>query len=76
APPFLVVHGDSDNLVPQWHAEKLTAALKQAGVPAELIIVKNGNHVMFPAKKGEPAEPSFNELNQRVAKFFEQHLGK
>ncbi|MBI3881840.1 MAG: alpha/beta hydrolase [Verrucomicrobia bacterium] len=76
APPFLVVHGDSDNLVPRWHAERLTAKLQEARVPSDLVIVKNGNHVMFPAKSGQPAVPSWNELNQRVVNFFDERLAK
>jgi acetyl esterase/lipase len=76
APPFLIVQGDSDNIVPTAHAEKLLEKLKANGVPAELILVKNGNHVMLPAKPGQPAVPSIPELNQRVVKFFDQHLAK
>jgi acetyl esterase/lipase len=44
APPFLIIHGDADPVVPLAQSEKLLAALKAAGVPAELIIKKGGGH--------------------------------
>jgi acetyl esterase/lipase len=44
APPFLIIHGDADPLVPLDQSEKLMAALKAAGVPAELIVKKGGGH--------------------------------
>jgi acetyl esterase/lipase len=44
APPFLLIHGDADRMVPLAQSEKLLAALQQAGVPAELIVKKGGGH--------------------------------
>jgi acetyl esterase/lipase len=44
APPFLIIHGDADPLVPLDQSEKLIAALKAAGVPCELIVKKGGAH--------------------------------
>jgi acetyl esterase/lipase len=44
APPFLIIHGDKDPLVPLRQSEKLLAALQSAGVPAELIIKEGGGH--------------------------------
>lgn len=44
APPFLIIHGDADKVVPLEQSEQLLAALKDAGVPAELIIKKGGGH--------------------------------
>jgi len=44
APPFLIIHGDADTVVPLQQSEKLLAALKAAGVPCELIIKKGGGH--------------------------------
>lgn len=45
--PFLIVHGDSDPLVPLPQSETLLAALKKAGVDAELYVVKGGGHGGF-----------------------------
>ncbi|MGY8642228.1 MAG: alpha/beta hydrolase fold domain-containing protein [Verrucomicrobiales bacterium] len=43
-PPMLIVHGDSDVVVPFQHAEVLEAALKSAKIPTEVYIVKGGKH--------------------------------
>ena len=44
APPFLLIHGDADTVVPLQQSEVMLAALKQANVPAELIVKKGGGH--------------------------------
>lgn len=44
APPFLLIHGDADFLVPLQQSQVMVAALKNAGVPAELIVKKGGGH--------------------------------
>jgi acetyl esterase/lipase len=45
--PFLIVHGDKDNLVPLDQAREFREALGKAGVPAALIVGKGGAHVFF-----------------------------
>jgi len=48
-PPFLIVHGDKDPVVPLRQSEVLAAALKKAGVPATLHVVPGAGHgVMSP----------------------------
>jgi acetyl esterase/lipase len=74
--PMLIVHGDTDALVPLEQAEVLNQALKQAGAKVELIVVKNGDHGMQPAKREFPAEPSDQEIHRRVLHFFDDHLVK
>jgi acetyl esterase/lipase len=44
SPPFLLIHGDADTVVPLQQSERMLAALKQAGVPAELIVKQGGGH--------------------------------
>ena len=44
APPFLLIHGDADPVVPLQQSERMLAALKQAGVSAELIVKHGGGH--------------------------------
>jgi acetyl esterase/lipase len=44
APPFLIVHGDADPLVPHHQSELLRDALEKAGVPVTLYTVKGGGH--------------------------------
>jgi acetyl esterase/lipase len=43
-PPVLAIHGDADQVVPYGQSEQLVAALKQAGVKAELITVAGAGH--------------------------------
>jgi acetyl esterase/lipase len=43
-PPTLIIHGDQDNLVPLQQSERMVAKLKEAGVPAKLIVKKDCGH--------------------------------
>lgn len=47
APPFLLIHGDSDGLVPLSQSELLSDALTSAGVRNDLITVEGGDHCFF-----------------------------
>jgi len=44
APPFLLIHGDADPVVPLQQSETMLSALKKAGVSAELIVKPGGQH--------------------------------
>lgn len=43
-PPFLLVHGTSDHIVPYRQSEQMLKKLRSAGVAAELIAVEGGGH--------------------------------
>lgn len=43
-PPFLIVHGDQDPLVPLHQSQFLENALRQAGVAVRLYVVKGAGH--------------------------------
>jgi acetyl esterase/lipase len=64
--PFLIMHGDRDNLVPLGQSESLAAALKKAGVEAKLVVVKGNGH----------GGPGFNSPANRklIEEFFAAHL--
>jgi acetyl esterase/lipase len=47
APPFLIVHGDHDPLVPHHQSVLLDAALRRAGVPVRFYTVRGGGHGGF-----------------------------
>ncbi|MCP4191541.1 MAG: alpha/beta hydrolase [Planctomycetaceae bacterium] len=47
APPFLLIHGDADRVVPLEQSERLVAALKKNDVPVELIVKPGGGHPWF-----------------------------
>lgn len=63
-PPFLIVHGDSDPLVPHHQSELLEAALKKAGVPVSFHTVKGAGHGGF-------NDPNVPKLTRE---FLAQHL--
>jgi acetyl esterase/lipase len=63
-PPFLIVHGDVDPLVPHHQSELLEAALKKAGVPVTFYTVKGGGHGGF-------RDPNVPELTKG---FLAKHL--
>jgi acetyl esterase/lipase len=65
APPFLLIHGDADPVVPLQQSEKMLAALKQSGVPAELIVKHGGGHPWL----------TLNEEVQVLAEWFDRRLG-
>jgi dipeptidyl aminopeptidase/acylaminoacyl peptidase len=43
-PPFLILQGDVDPIVPESQSQELAGLLKANGVPVQLIIVKGGSH--------------------------------
>ena len=68
APPFLIVHGDSDLSVPPHQSQLLYDALKKAGVEATLRFVKGGGHGL------RDGDMSDEELFKTMADFFDRHL--
>jgi acetyl esterase/lipase len=44
APPFLVLHGDADGLVPSIQSRRLVTALRAVGVPASFHLLGGANH--------------------------------
>jgi acetyl esterase/lipase len=46
-PPVLSIHGDQDSVVPYEQSVRLHQALTAAGVPNQLITIKNGAHGQF-----------------------------
>ncbi|MGE5859908.1 MAG: prolyl oligopeptidase family serine peptidase [Ignavibacteria bacterium] len=43
-PPFLILHGDADPLVPHCNSELLFNALQNAGVTSQFVLVPDGQH--------------------------------
>jgi acetyl esterase/lipase len=43
-PPFLIIHGDADNIVPYCQSQKLYEALQLKKVPGQFVTVPNGGH--------------------------------
>ena len=66
-PPFLIMHGENDRLVPVQQSQMLHDALKRADVDSTLMIIKNAGH-------GNGFDR--NTLHPKIAAFFKQHLIK
>ena len=53
-PPFLVVHGDADLLVPHHQSELLVAALRKGGVRVRFVTIPGGPHGGATVTEGLP----------------------
>lgn len=74
SPPFLIMHGNADQVVATRHSEDLFTALRAVGVPVELVIVHGGGHStdLFNTN----ATPSQDELIEILLSFLSEHLSK
>lgn len=63
SPPFLLIHGDQDPLVPFHQAQLLHDALKEKGVSVQLHLVKGAGHGV-----------GGREVNELIDRFFDTHL--
>ena len=70
-PPFLLIHGDRDEVVPVEQSHLMYERLVQENVPAQLVIVQNARH-SFTAPGG--TTPTIPEINQIIRDFLAQHL--
>ena len=70
--PFLLIHGDRDELVPLEQSQLMYERLIQENVPARLVVVKNGRH-SFTAPAG--TTPTVAEINQIILDFLAQYMG-
>jgi acetyl esterase/lipase len=69
-PPFLILHGDRDNIAPPEQSTILDEKLTAAGVPSTLVIVKGGDHGL----QGPDASPTPAEVYQMILDFLETNL--
>lgn len=65
APPFLLIHGDADPLVPLQQSERLLEALKEKDVEASLIVKPGGGHPW----------PTIRQEVVKMADWFDAKLG-
>jgi acetyl esterase/lipase len=63
-PPFLILHGNKDMVVPYNQSERLSGALKKAKVECSFVTVDGGGHGGF-------RNP---EVQKRERQFFDKHL--
>jgi acetyl esterase/lipase len=72
APPFLIVHGDKDNLVDLQQSVELDARLKAVGADSTFLVITNLAHGYVPF--GLKANPDNAALSSLIADFFDQKL--
>lgn len=72
-PPFLILQGNADQVVPLSQSQGFYDKLTAAGVSAELVIVQNAGHAFKPMT-AQPINPTREEITQRVVAFFNKHL--
>ena len=68
-PPFLIIHGEDDGMVPIAQSELLAAALNAAGVDVTFVAVPGRGHSFAgPAQEVDPAflEPTIQFLDQHL----------
>jgi pectinesterase len=66
SPPFLIVHGEADTVVPISQSELLGERLREAGVESELIRVAGAGH--------DYADLLTPEVGSRIVEFFRRNL--
>jgi len=71
-PPFLLIHGDQDELVPYEQSQLMYERLIEMHIPAQLIIVKNIGHSFI--EPDADASPSLWEINQIILEFLAKYL--
>jgi acetyl esterase/lipase len=71
-PPFLILQGDQDSVVPPSQSQAMYDLLVANNVPASLVIVKNAGHSFTPV--GGPIVPSLADITRIVADFFDHSL--
>lgn len=72
APPFLILHGEEDRLVPPAQSRELYDRLKAKGVPAELVMVKNAGHSF--GRQDKTTRPNERQIREMIVRFFDQAL--
>jgi acetyl esterase/lipase len=70
AAPFLLIHGDSDGMVPHSQTDLLAAALAEAGVEHEVVTIEGGDHCFF------GAEDQLDAILAAAVGFFSEKLGR
>jgi acetyl esterase/lipase len=69
-PPFLIVQGTADRVVPASQSKDLAARLRAVGVPAKLVLVRGGAHGL--QTPGE--SPSPTAISGRIVTYLRQIL--
>ena len=66
-PPFLIIHGARDHIVPVWQSRILHEALQACGNESELIVLERAGHVTIGAFSND-------DMFAKILSFFDRHL--
>jgi acetyl esterase/lipase len=72
-PPFLIVQGAEDTVVPPDQSTELAARLRAAGNSAVLVMVQHAQHGLLPVTGG-PVTPSVSQIVGQTVAFLVGHL--
>ncbi|MES2817493.1 MAG: alpha/beta hydrolase [Pseudomonadota bacterium] len=72
-PPMLLIHGAADRIVPSSQSQQMAAALEQAGVPVELMLLKGIDHGLVGRNQAQTREASLSAL-KATFDFFDKTL--
>ncbi|MEK6322974.1 MAG: alpha/beta hydrolase [Acidobacteriota bacterium] len=72
--PFLLIHGDADEIVLFKHSEVMAEALKQAGVAVKLVRIEGGGHNANFRGPGFREEKGWPDYLGETVRWFDQHL--
>jgi acetyl esterase/lipase len=71
-PPFLILQGSEDPIVPPSQSQALYDLLQAAGVESTLVMVQNAGHGLAP--QTGTVDPSKGEQIRMITAFFDAHL--
>lgn len=74
APPFFLVHGDTDPIVPYQLSEALHQSLRDAGADATFVLVHHAGHELRPVLGLTQTDPPAEDLTRALIAFFDQAL--
>jgi acetyl esterase/lipase len=74
-PPMLLIHGTADDEVSSHQTERMAAALKQAGAPAEVLMIPGANHGFIGKTAEDTRRYSLLALDRTFA-FFDRLTGR
>lgn len=60
-PPFLIMHGDRDKLVPLEQSKRLSQLLQRSGAKSRLVVVKGKGHELFDKEQFDLVTQFFDE---------------
>ena len=74
APPFLIIHGEDDEIVPIVQGSLLYDALVQSGTDATFVRLPKTNHMLESSELGIARREAWIDVAQRALEFFQRRL--